>query len=105
MLCEFFDVRTAWHGPRNVSPIGHVINMHLDLACYNVGIGEGGNFNDQLRELYPGLPEIRNGVRYPANDLPGLGVDIDETVAAKYPPQEPGGNRGARSIDGEPRRP
>jgi mannonate dehydratase len=105
MLCEFFNVRTAWHGPSNVSPIGHAINMHLDLACYNFGIGEGGNFNDQLRELYPGLPEIRNGVRYPANDLPGLGVDIDEEVAAKYPPQDPGGNRGARSIDGEPRRP
>ena len=104
-LCEFFNVRTAWHGPGNVSPIGHAINMHLDLSVYNFGIGEGRNFNDELRELYPGLPEIRNGVRYPANELPGLGVDIDEAVAASFPPDEPGGNRGARSIDGEPRRP
>ncbi len=21
--CEFFGVKTAWHGPGNVSPIGH----------------------------------------------------------------------------------
>ena len=105
MLCEFFGVRTSWHGPSNVSPIGHAVNLHLDLASYSFGIGEGRDFDDQTRELFPGLPEIRNGIRYPANDLPGFGVDIDEAVAAKYPPQGPGSNRGARSIDGEPRRP
>src|ERR1051326_7861315 len=38
--CEFFNVRTAWHGPGNVSPVGHAINMHLDLACINFGIQE-----------------------------------------------------------------
>jgi mannonate dehydratase len=105
MLGEFFNVRNAWHGPGNVSPVGHCINLHLDMACYNFGIGEGGNFSDELRELFPGLPVIRNGIRYPGSDLPGLGVDIDEKVAAKYAPRTPGGLRGARSIDGEPRRP
>jgi mannonate dehydratase len=103
--CEFFEVRTAWHGPGNVSPIGHAINLNLDLALYNFGIGEGRNFSDELREVYPGLPEIRNGIRYRVNDDPGLGVDIDEKVAAKYPPDSPGQNRGAWSVDGEPRRP
>jgi predicted MFS family arabinose efflux permease len=34
--CEFFNVRTAWHGPGNVSPIGHAVNMHLDLASYKI---------------------------------------------------------------------
>ena len=104
-LGEFFNVRNAWHGPGNVSPIGHAQNLHLDLACYNFGIGEGGNFKPTLREFYSGLPEIRKGVRYPANELPGFGVDINEEVAARMPPDAPGGNRGARSIDGAPRRP
>ena len=104
-MCEFFEVRTAWHGPGNVSPIGHAVNLNLDLALYNFGIGEGRNFSDQLKELYPGLPEIRNGIRYRVNDDPGLGVDIDEKVAAKYVPTDPGRNRGAWSVDGEPRRP
>jgi mannonate dehydratase len=104
MLCETFGVKTAWHGPGNVSPVGHCINLHVDIASFAFGIGEGGNFSDQLRELYPGLPEIRDAVRYP-NENPGLGVDINETVAARYPPQNPGGNRGSRGFDGDPKRP
>ena len=90
--------------PANVSPVGHAVNLHLDLALYNFGIGEGGNFSDELKELFPGAPEIRKGVRY-SNDLPGLGVDIDEKVAAKYPMKTPGSNRGARDSEGAPRRP
>lgn len=102
--CEFFGVRTAWHGPANVSPVGHTVNLHLDLSLINFGIGEGGGFSDELKELFPGAPEIRKGVRY-SNDLPGLGVDIDEKVAAKYPIKTPGSNRGARDSEGAPRRP
>ncbi len=49
MACEFYNVQTAWHGPGNVSPVGHAINLHLDLATYNFGIGEGGNFSEQIR--------------------------------------------------------
>ena len=60
--------------------------------------------SDQLKELYPGLPEIRDAVRYP-NENPGLGVDINETVAARYVPREPGENRGSRGFDGDPKRP
>ena len=103
-VCEFYNVRTSWHGPNNVSPVGHAINLHVDLSAYNFGIGEGDNFSDQIKELFPGVPEIRNAIRYP-NDLPGLGVDINETVAARYPLTAPGSNRGSRGQDGEPRRP
>ena len=34
--------------------------------------------------MFPGLPEFRSGYVY-ANDKPGLGVDLDEAEAAKYP--------------------
>lgn len=102
--CEFYNVRTSWHGPSNVSPVGHAINLHLDLATYNFGIGEGRNFDDETKALFPGAPEIREGLRY-ANDQPGLGIDIDEVVAARYPLTAPGSNRGMRGEDGEPRRP
>src|SRR5579864_3505768 len=103
--CEFFGVQTAWHGPPNVSPVGHAVNLHLDLAIYNFGICEGRAFNEQLQELFPGCPEIRNGIRY-SNDKPGLGIDIDEKVAAKYPPTgDFGSERGAHDPEGAPRRP
>ncbi len=83
-LCEFFGVRTAWHGPGDVSPVGHAANLALDLACYNFGIQEETNFRPETREVFPGCPEIRNGYMW-SNDKPGLGIDIDETLAAKFP--------------------
>ena len=82
--CEFFNVRTAWHGPGNVSPVGHAVNLHLDLASYNFGIQEQHLFSPTLRELFPGAPEIKGGYMY-SNDKPGLGIDVDEKVAAKFP--------------------
>jgi mannonate dehydratase len=103
--CEFFGVQTAWHGPTNVSPVGHAVNLHLDLAIYNFGICEGQAFSEQLQELFPGCPEIRKGIRY-SNDKPGLGIDIDEKIAAKYPPTgDFGSERGAHDPEGAPRRP
>jgi mannonate dehydratase len=98
--CEFFNVRTGWHGPGNVSPVGHTVNMHLDLACYNFGIQEQNVFSPTVREVFPGAPEIKGGYMY-ANDSPGLGIDIDEKVAAKFPYKTPGNNRGNdRRMDG-----
>ena len=29
ILGELYGVRTAWHGPGDVSPIGHACNLHL----------------------------------------------------------------------------
>jgi mannonate dehydratase len=83
-LCESFGVRTAWHGPGDVSPIGHAANLHLDLACHNFGIQEVINFSEELYEVFPGTPELRGGYLW-ANEQPGFGVDIDEEKAAKYP--------------------
>jgi mannonate dehydratase len=98
--CEFFNVRTAWHGPGNVSPVGHAVNLHLDLALFNFGIQEQNVFSDATREVFPGAPEIRGGYMY-ANDRPGLGVDLDERVAARFPYKTPGGSRGNdRRLDG-----
>jgi L-alanine-DL-glutamate epimerase-like enolase superfamily enzyme len=62
--CEMFGVRTAWHGPGNVSPIGHTINPHLDRASYNFGIQEQNLFSPTVREVFPGTPEISGGYLY-----------------------------------------
>ena len=103
--CEMFGVRTAWHGPGNVSPVGHAVNLHLDLSIYNFGIQEENKFSDRLREVFPGTPEIQGGYLY-ANDKPGLGVDLDERAAAKYPYKGVGGSRGNdRRMDGSIVRP
>lgn len=100
LCCEFFNVRTAWHGPGNVSPVGHAVNMHLDLATSNFGIQEQNLFSTTTRDVFPGAPEIKAGYMY-SNDKPGLGIDIDEALAAKFPYKSPGGTRGNdRRLDG-----
>jgi len=83
-LCETFGVRTAWHGPGDVSPVGHAANLHLDLACHNFGIQEVISFGEALYEVFPGTPELRDGYLW-ANEQPGWGIDIDEAKAARYP--------------------
>ncbi|MGI9148778.1 MAG: enolase C-terminal domain-like protein [Chloroflexota bacterium] len=83
-LCEFFGVRTAWHGQGDVSPVGHAANLQLDLACHNFGIQEQHVFGERTREVFLGCPQIRDGMLW-SNDQPGLGIDVDETLAAKYP--------------------
>lgn len=83
-VCETFGVRTAWHGPGDVSPVGHAANLHLDLACRNFGIQEVIGFGDALLEVFPGTPELRAGHLW-ANDRPGLGIDLDEELAARFP--------------------
>jgi mannonate dehydratase len=83
-MCEFFGVRTAWHGPGDASPVAHAANLQLDLACYNFGIQESYLFPEATREVFPGCPEIREGMMW-SNEQPGLGIDINEDEAAKYP--------------------
>jgi mannonate dehydratase len=86
-MCEFFAVRSAWHGPGDVSPIGHAANVHLDLATPNFGIQEARKFNQAEQDVFPGCPELSDGY-YWANDRPGLGIDLDETLAARFPIQD-----------------
>jgi mannonate dehydratase len=81
---EIYGVKTAWHGPGDVSPVGHAANITLDLVCYNFGIQEYSPFNDRLKEVFDGCPVMKDGYLY-ANEKPGWGIEIDEKAAAKYP--------------------
>lgn len=97
IFAEQFGVKTAWHGPGDMSPLAHAANIHIDLAAPNFGVQEWSgieppNFVIQelkgphgaLLEVFPGLPEFKDGYVY-ANEKPGLGVDLNEKEAAKYP--------------------
>ena len=53
VLCENFSVRTAWHGPGDVSPVGHAANIHLDLSSWNFGIQEWSGWSDKSIEVFP----------------------------------------------------
>ncbi|MDO8544438.1 MAG: enolase C-terminal domain-like protein [Opitutaceae bacterium] len=104
-LAEWFGVRSAWHGPGDLSPIGHAANIHLDLNIHNFGIQETTRFNDATREVFPGTHTIENGYAI-HNDAPGWGVEFDEEKAKKYPlPAHPGYWEPVRRRDGTAVRP
>ena len=98
-LGEFFNVKSGWHGPGDVSPVGHAAQCHIDLNIWNFGIQESVFFSDQLVEVFPGSPTLRKGYMY-INEAPGLGVDINEKLAAKYPINNNAGKWTIRKRDG-----
>ena len=84
ILGEHFGVKTAWHGPGDVSPVGHAANVALDLVSYNFGVQEYSPFNEASQEVFEGCPVMKNGYLY-ANEKPGWGIEVNEKAAAKYP--------------------
>ena len=104
-FANMYGIRTAWHGPGDTSPVGHAANLHLDLWAPNFGIQEWCRFSEAVYEIFPGTPEVRGGYMYP-NDKPGLGIDVNEELAAKYPcTDEVIGWTQTRLPDGSPTRP
>jgi mannonate dehydratase len=83
-LGEAFQVKTAWHGPGDVSPVGHCANVTLDLVSTNFGIQEWTFANERVQEVFEGYPVVKDGYVY-ANEKPGWGVEINMKAAAKYP--------------------
>jgi mannonate dehydratase len=83
-LSEYFGVRTAWHGPGDASPLAHAAQLALELASYNFGVHEGGGFPKETQDVFVGCPDVKNGYML-AQEKPGLGIEVDETLAARFP--------------------
>ncbi len=83
-VAECYGVRTAWHGPGDISPLAHAANVHLDLAIPNFGVQEWVAPWPELREVFAGGPSFADGY-LTVTDTPGLGVEVDEGAAARYP--------------------
>jgi mannonate dehydratase len=92
-FAEQFGVRTAWHGPGDVSPVGHMCNVMLGVATWNFGVNEYSPFNQNAQAIFQGCPEMRNGYLYPS-EKPGWGIEVDEKLAATFPFGRETGNRG-----------
>lgn len=83
-MAELFGVKTAWHGPGDVSPVGHMAQVTLDVTSYNFGIQEYSPFNQQTQEVFHGCPVMKDGYLW-VSESPGWGIEVDEKEAAKYP--------------------
>jgi mannonate dehydratase len=83
-VAELYNVKTGAHGATDLSPVCLAASLHLDLAIHNFGIQEYMRHSDETDRVFPHAYSFNNGALYPG-DKPGLGVDIDETLAAHYP--------------------
>lgn len=83
-LAEIHNVRTGCHGATDLSPVNMAAALHFDLAVPNFGIQEYMRHTDETDAVFPHAYTFANGMMHPG-DEPGLGVDIDEALAAKYP--------------------
>lgn len=82
-LCDNYGVRMAWHGPQDMTPVGHSVNLHLNIAFANSAIQEWDAPNDDIRKTFPGTIEADSGYLYPS-DKPGIGVDMDTELARTF---------------------
>ncbi len=79
-------VKTGFHGATDLSPITMAAALHLGLAIHNFGIQEHMPHTALTGEVFPHSYTFDSGYMHPGN-APGLGVTIDEDLAAKHPYQ------------------
>jgi mannonate dehydratase len=83
-LAELYHVRTGSHGATDLSPVCMAAALHFDISVHNFGIQEYMRHTPATDAVFPHAYTFEHGTMYPG-DKPGLGVDIDEALAATYP--------------------
>ena len=82
-LADLYQVRTGCHGATDLSPVCMAAALHFDLSVPNFGIQEYMRHTEETDAVFPHAYSFADGMMHPG-DKPGLGVDIDEELAAKY---------------------
>ncbi|MEU7866487.1 D-mannonate dehydratase ManD [Dactylosporangium sp. NPDC049140] len=83
-LAGLYHVRTGSHGATDLSPVCMSAALHLDLAVPNFGLQEYMRHTAETDAVFPHGYRFEGGYLHPSEE-PGLGVDIDESLAAEYP--------------------
>src|SRR5258706_4648257 len=87
-LAELYHVRTGCHGATDMSPVCIAAGLHFDLSVHNVGIQEFMHHTEETDGVFSHSYSFSGGMMHPG-DAPGLGVDLDEALASKYPYRRP----------------
>jgi len=76
----------------------------VGLVARSSGAAER-KYAQATQDVFPGSPTFNNGYMY-VNEAPGFGVDVDETLAARFPiPEYPDNWMPIRRSDGSNVRP
>jgi mannonate dehydratase len=83
-LAHLHHVRSGSHGATDLSPVCLAAALHLDLSIPNFGLQEYMPHTAETDAVFPHTYRFADGYLHPSEE-PGLGVDIDEDLAAGYP--------------------
>lgn len=83
-FAALWQVRTGSHGATDLSPVTMGAALHFDSWVPNFGIQEYMRHTPKTDAVFPHSYRFDDGF-LKVDDTPGHGVDIDETLAAKYP--------------------
>jgi mannonate dehydratase len=85
-FADLHNVRTGFHGATDLSPVCMAAALHFDLAVPNFGLQEHMGHTPETLRAFPHQYRFEDGYMHPG-EAPGLGVDIDEALAATQPYQ------------------
>ena len=83
-LAALHHVRSGSHGATDLSPVCLSAALHLDLSIPNFGLQEYLAHTGDTDAVFPHGYRFADGYLHPS-EQPGLGVDIDEQLAARFP--------------------
>lgn len=83
-FASIYHVQTGFHGATDLSPVNMAAALHFDFAINNFGIQEYMPHEEIVNEVFKTNYHFEDGYMY-IDDTPGIGVDIDEKAAEKFP--------------------
>ena len=83
-LADLYGVKTGCHGPTDLSPVCLAAALHFGLSLPNFGIQEYMRHTAETDAVFPHAYTFADGYLHPG-EAPGLGVDLDEALAARHP--------------------
>jgi mannonate dehydratase len=85
-LAALYQIRTGCHGATDLSPVCMGAALHFDTWVPNFGVQEYMPHTEETLAVFPHDYRFSEGYMH-CGETPGHGVDIDETLAARYPYQ------------------
>ncbi|MFG2894485.1 D-mannonate dehydratase ManD [Streptomyces sp. NPDC048248] len=82
-LADIWQIKLGPHGPSDVSPVALAASLHVGLATPNFAIQEYMGYDPLVHEVFRHSWSYDDGHLHPG-DAPGLGIEVDEELAARH---------------------
>jgi len=83
-----YQIKSGFHGPTDISPVGFAAQCHVGLAIHNYGIQEFMLHSEATNTVFEQTLEFSGGLIRLDPEAPGLGVTLNEEAAAAHPYQQ-----------------